>query len=352
MAIKRGELLRLRQGAYVFRSAYESCDPIQRHLLLARAALARQGGSVALTGPSAAAAHGLVMYDVDLTKVHFVRLDKGAPRQESDVVHHAVRDGVADQIVSRQGLPVVNVGRTVWEMASMSSLAAGLCATDSALRLYPDSKEDVIALTANFANRPGSRRARLVLRLADGRSESAGESNSRLLFFRRSFPKPELQHRVIDIDGVLLAICDFYWPEFRHVGEFDGRIKYGRLLVKGQSAADVVFAEKRREDAVRVRRSACLAGSGRRSCRRGRSICFVGCTASSSSRGGCTYLVLPLDDHPRQPVSWTAGVRRADFTQESAAAHGEYATCSSWFPRYTWETARRPRRMGNPCLGS
>lgn len=33
--------------------------------------------------------------------------------------------------------------------------------------------------------------------------------------------------------------------------EFDGRIKYGKLLAPGQSINDVVFAEKRREDLIR-----------------------------------------------------------------------------------------------------
>jgi len=36
-----------------------------------------------------------------------------------------------------------------------------------------------------------------------------------------------------------------------HRGEFDGRIKYGRLLRPGQDAGDAVFAEKVREDAIR-----------------------------------------------------------------------------------------------------
>ena len=90
-----------------------------------------------------------------------------------------------------------------------------------------------------------------MLRLADPRAQSAGESVSRVVFFRHSFPMPELQHHVVDQDGRELAICDFYWPEFRHVGEFDGRIKYGRLLAEDQSVEDVVFAEKLREDAVR-----------------------------------------------------------------------------------------------------
>ena len=34
-------------------------------------------------------------------------------------------------------------------------------------------------------------------------------------------------------------------------GEFDGRVKYGRLLKPGQDPGEVVFAEKRREDLIR-----------------------------------------------------------------------------------------------------
>jgi hypothetical protein len=35
------------------------------------------------------------------------------------------------------------------------------------------------------------------------------------------------------------------------VGEFDGRVKYGRLLRPGRSAEDVLFEEKLREDRIR-----------------------------------------------------------------------------------------------------
>ena len=45
--------------------------------------------------------------------------------------------------------------------------------------------------------------------------------------------------------------CDFCWEEYATVGEFDGRVKYGRLLRPGQDPGDVVFAEKRREDELR-----------------------------------------------------------------------------------------------------
>lgn len=46
-------------------------------------------------------------------------------------------------------------------------------------------------------------------------------------------------------------MTDWAWPEFGLLGEFDGRIKYGRLLKPGQDPGDVVFEEKRREDELR-----------------------------------------------------------------------------------------------------
>jgi hypothetical protein len=49
----------------------------------------------------------------------------------------------------------------------------------------------------------------------------------------------------------MVGRTDFCWEVHRTLGEFDGRIKYGRLLRPGQDASDVVFDEKRREDALR-----------------------------------------------------------------------------------------------------
>jgi hypothetical protein len=41
-------------------------------------------------------------------------------------------------------------------------------------------------------------------------------------------------------------------PDRRTVGEFDGKVKYGRLLRPGQELGDAVYAEKLREDAIRA----------------------------------------------------------------------------------------------------
>ena len=54
------------------------------------------------------------------------------------------------------------------------------------------------------------------------------------------------------VHGALVARTDFAWEEHELVGEFDGKVKYGRLLRPGQEPGDAVFEEKRREDAVRA----------------------------------------------------------------------------------------------------
>ena len=60
-----------------------------------------------------------------------------------------------------------------------------------------------------------------------------------------------LQFEVRGEGGLLVARTDFAWEEHGLLGEFDGRVKYGRLLRPGQQPGDAVFEEKRREDAVR-----------------------------------------------------------------------------------------------------
>ena len=63
---------------------------------------------------------------------------------------------------------------------------------------------------------------------------------------------PDVQVEVRTDDGRLLDRCDVGWREHGLLGEFDGRVKYGRLFRPGQEPGDAVFEEKRREDAIRA----------------------------------------------------------------------------------------------------
>ena len=63
---------------------------------------------------------------------------------------------------------------------------------------------------------------------------------------------PEPQLEVFAESGKFVGRSDFGWREQRTLGEFDGRSKYGRLLLRpGQTPEQALFEEKRREDALR-----------------------------------------------------------------------------------------------------
>jgi hypothetical protein len=99
---------------------------------------------------------------------------------------------------------------------------------------------------------PGSRVLGRVLALADGRSESVGESRSRVMCDRYHLPPPRLQVEMWD-GSILLGRVDLYIEEWRTVIEFDGRVKY-RVdgIDQPQKVQDVVWAEKLREDSIRA----------------------------------------------------------------------------------------------------
>jgi hypothetical protein len=254
-ACRGGDLVRLRHGMYVAAPVFHAAEDVGRHLLYARAALAAQRGKVALTGASAAALHGFAIYQQDLSIVHLLRLDGGSSHHSGATNHHRLhRDVNPDEVGSYAGLPSVTPARAVWEVGCTSSLEAGVVTADAALRCDPSLRQAVAELNDRFAHVPGSRGARLALRLANPLAESPGESVTRVQFFRYGIPAPTLQQEIRDDRGRLIGRVDFGWEEFRHLAEFDGKVKYESLLRPGESASDCVFREKRREDELRALR--------------------------------------------------------------------------------------------------
>jgi hypothetical protein len=237
---------------YAPADAYNGLDDAGKHLLHARATLAMQRGQVALTGPSAAALHGFALYGQDLGTVHILRLDHGSSRRRALANHHVVTQDVEHHIGTYEGILAVTPARAVWEVACRSSLESGVVTADSALHQQPQLLDSIEELQQTFAHFPGSRQGRITINFADGRAESPGESVTRVQCHRYGLPKPDLQHRVVDRRGNLVGMADFCWPDHRHLAEFDGKIKYQRLLRAGETPADCVFREKRREDDMRA----------------------------------------------------------------------------------------------------
>jgi hypothetical protein len=245
-SLKAGVWRRVRAGVYTFPDLWPD-DPAEQHRITGRAVARRLGDSVALSHTTAALMHGLGVWDADLSLVHVTRLDAGAGRTEAGVVHH---EGLtlSEDLVEVEEHRVMGPVRAALEAASLVSTEAGVVVLDSLLHKTSTTADELRSTYDLMASWPGMQRTQLAVRLADGRSESVGESRGRYLFYAQGLPAPELQYEVRDDAGRLLGVTDYAWPEHRLFGEFDGRIKYGRLLLPGELPGDAVFREKRRED--------------------------------------------------------------------------------------------------------
>ena len=242
------ELRHVRRGAYAD-PVKEELEPRIAHLELLEATIRQSSPDVVASHMSAAAVHGLPIWKADLDRVELIRNRPGGlkKRRYSRVRGLPLHVG---EVVTVDGTVVTSLARTVLDLACALSMQKAVAIGDAALRMGLDQSELDDALERG-KGRHGIARARRSIAFLDARSESPGESVSRVIFFEIGVPRPELQRAVYGAAGEVVARCDFDWEGFGTVGEFDGKIKYGRELQPEQEIEDVLFDEKRREDAVR-----------------------------------------------------------------------------------------------------
>jgi hypothetical protein len=245
---RRGDLDRVRRGAYAPPSDVERSVEA-RHLQLIAATVPQLGAGAIVSHTSAAVLHGLPVWAAAIERVHITRTRSGGGKRRTLVqVHGApVR---ADELATVHGVTVTSVARTVADLGRTLPFEQAVAAGDRAvaLKLSPDELDNVLRRMTPW---PGIRRARRMAAFLDGRSESVGESVSRVRCHEAFLPPPDLQYEVIDSHGTVVGRADFGWRLQRTLGEFDGKAKYGRLLRPGQTIEEVVYAEKLREDALR-----------------------------------------------------------------------------------------------------
>lgn len=241
-----GELARIRRGAY---TKVVAPDPPDQHLQLIRATLPQLADDACVSHQSAAVLHGYPSWPDQLGQVHVTRgRPNGGRRGRLVHVHPAPLDP-ADVFELFQ-IRVTSPARTVLDLARTTSFSRAVGVGDAALRAGTPPTDLAQQLWA-AAGRSGVARARRVLAFVDGRAESFGESLSRVALHRAGLPAPQLQFEVHGRLGEVVARTDFAWEDSRTVGEFDGKVKYGRLLRAGETAGDVIYREKVREDMLR-----------------------------------------------------------------------------------------------------
>ena len=247
--VRAGVLRRIRTGAYAAAEVWDPMSPLAQHRVLARAVLAKAGTRAAISHVSAAVEHGVPTWGLGLDEVHLTRTDRRAGRREAGVCQHRGRLLESD-IQSHNGILVTGPTKTALDITSLATLEASLCVINDVLHRGLTDTDQLWARYDQMKQDPHTLRTELVLRLADGRLESVGETRTHLLLWRSSVPAPMPQHAVTD-DGHTFAYLDFAWPLLGCWIEFDGLEKYVKFLRPGETVADAVLREKRREDRIR-----------------------------------------------------------------------------------------------------
>lgn len=250
-AAERGEMTRLRIGAYVSTAVWNALSKEDRHRLAAVAAAEMNAAFVA-SHRTAAALHGVPLLGAGDGLVHTRATEAAGTRTEHGYRKHAVAD-VALHVVIADGIARTTLERTVVDLALSESFEGAVVAADWALR--NGATEDSLRTALDeLAPKKGRTRVEAVIAFANAAAGSAGESYSRVVIERCGFPRPLLQAAFSDGRG-LIGYVDFYWPDFRLIGEFDGLEKYAKREFVGQrSPSEVVTDEKIREDRLRASR--------------------------------------------------------------------------------------------------
>ena len=245
--VRRGRWARIRRGAYALAEHWGVADPVLRHQLRVRAVTLSLRAPSVVSHHSAAVLHDLRLHEMPLDVVHVTHpLGSGSGRRESDVHHHEATTPDTD-LTRVRGMAVTTPVRTALDVARVTPTPTALALADGVLAAGATHAE-LLAMYERQLDWPGSRGASRVVACADGRSDSVGETLGRWAFRAAGVPPDVLQHEVRTDLGVFRT--DYGWLAQRVVGEFDGMVKYGRLLRPGESTQDVLVRERRRELAI------------------------------------------------------------------------------------------------------
>jgi hypothetical protein len=246
--VEHGRWVKVRHGSYVDARLWSPLGAEDRHRVTARAVLKTARSPVVLSHVSAAVEWGADVWDVDLSEVHLNRLDGKCGRREAGVAQH--RGKVAPATIAvHDGVRLLDAARTAVDITTMCDVEHGLVIVNSLLHLGLTDLQHCWVAAELMDGWPDTLTTRLVLRLADRRIESVGESRTCYLLWSQGLPRFEPQYKIRDGSGRVIARVDFALPELGVFLEFDGRVKYDNLP-PGKTLAQVILEEREREKLI------------------------------------------------------------------------------------------------------
>jgi very-short-patch-repair endonuclease len=234
---RRRDWLRLHRGVYSVRGP----DPSRKALIMA-AVLSAGPAAVAVLA-TAAELHGLAGARPE-PSIHVSLPGAGArPRRATElgiVLHQlTIQPG---QVTSVDGIPATTALRTVADLLLRTDRMSAVSLLDSGLNrrlLVPDDLDVICGL---ITGRRGATRARPWLLESDARAESPLETRVRLRAVDGGVSPDELQFRVHDRAGAIVAIGDLAWLRSRIIAEADG--------AQFHDTPEAVFHDRKRQNDI------------------------------------------------------------------------------------------------------
>ncbi len=246
--VRRRLWVRVRRGYFVPADIWAVADEVERYLWVARAVVRSSKHPLAVSHVTGSLALKVSAWQPRLNTVHVARLDGRHGRTEHGVTHHERKFSIDDCLRVDDDFLVPPIPYTIFGAMSQHDVDKAVTIGDSALNMGMLTDEELWKEAQDSSFTPYTRGARFAVRLLDGGAASPGESLARMLFWRQGLPRPTLQHP-ITLPGQV-AFLDFMWEDAGVGGEFDGKQKYMRSAQAGEDPGEVVFREKRREDAL------------------------------------------------------------------------------------------------------
>ncbi|HEY5248076.1 MAG TPA: hypothetical protein VIJ15_06450 [Dermatophilaceae bacterium] len=241
--VRRGGALRLGPSAYVDRARYEAASPERRHAMATRAVVRTFDGRVYASHYSALSLMSLPVFDVPMDHFHVARVGDSLSRRRLGLSIHTTYGPGAGCLIGRT--PSVVPALAILGASMTCGIETGVVAADAALAAGTTTLDELSTWLSRLSRHRDVTHARQVVRLADGRSESVGESRARLLLSALGF-RPTPQVEIHDLNGRMVGRVDFLLERERIIIEFDGLMKYA-----GANGRQALACEKSREDRMR-----------------------------------------------------------------------------------------------------
>ncbi len=252
--VRDGVLSVVRRGVYTTATLWDSWDEyVARPMARIRAAALAIEIPFVFSHDTAAIVHGLPLLRPQDAAVHISREDMRGSRVRGGIHHHGARFRAARaQVVD--DLPVLDMARTVVDIAREHGYRDGLVAADGAMQLGV-TREQMRAAATEMAGWPYCLTVRAVVKHADPGAESVIETLGRELLEELGLGPVETQFPVVVQGGVV-------WCDMRvgcHIVEGDGRVKSRPVADGGLADRDlerILWDERKRQ------REVCSVGLG------------------------------------------------------------------------------------------